>query len=365
MREFGIRGRGPVKSPDLSSARRILIRSVNWIGDAVMTAPAIGLIRERFPQAEITLLANPLVAELFSPHAWVDRVLVFDRNGAHRGVAGRFRLAVELRKQRFDAAIILPNSFDSALVPWLARIPVRLGKSSDGRGLMLTARYRPDRHAPSGHEVEYYVNLVRHFGCTGEAARPRLFVTPDEEQNAAGLLAAHGIRPGDFVLGINPGATFGSAKRWYPERFAEVARRLAAEWQGKVVIFGGKSEQEIAADIERRLDGASLNLAGRTSVRELMALIRRCGFLVTNDSGPMHIAAAFDIPLAAIFGPTDHSGTAPYTGKAVIVRKKIDCAPCKLRECPTDHRCMNAVTAEDVVAAALALTGAQGFGGGR
>ncbi|HEX9078194.1 MAG TPA: lipopolysaccharide heptosyltransferase II [Desulfuromonadaceae bacterium] len=338
----------PVPNP------RILIRSVNWIGDAVMTTPAIGAVRERFPHAEITLLANPLVAELFSPHDWVDRVIAFDRAGRHRGIKGRLRLAAEIRRQRFDLAVILPNSFDSALVPWLAGIPYRLGKQSDGRGRLLTHRYAVPE-VPGRHEVRYYLDLLAHFGISGRAATPHLVTTPDEGHRAAALLAARGIGADSFVLGINPGATFGSAKRWYPERFARVAQRLAAEWQARVVIFGGPGETAIAAEIERNLAGACLNLAGTTSVRDLMALIRRCDFFVTNDSGPMHIAAAFGVPLVAIFGSTDHTGTAPCGDRAVVVRKEIACAPCKLRECPSDHRCMAAVTADDVADAALAL----------
>ncbi|WP_246163110.1 lipopolysaccharide heptosyltransferase II [Oryzomonas sagensis] len=341
--------------PDRHKVRRILIRAVNWIGDAVMTTPALGLIREHYPQAEITLLANPPVAEVFSPHDWVDKVMVFDRKGAHQGLRGRLRLASELRKQSFDMAIILPNSFDSALVPWLAGIPVRLGKSSDGRSLLLTGRYSQDETPPHRHEVQYYRNLVRHFGITGVDVLPRLCTTPAEDAAAEALLAKGGIPAGTCVLAVNPGATYGSAKRWYPDRFADVARRLAAEWQARIVIFGSPDEAGIAADIERRLGGDCLNMAGKTTVRELMALIKRSNFMVTNDSGPMHIAAAFDVPLVAIFGPTDHTGTAPYTVKAAIVRKGVACAPCKLRECPTDHRCMTAVTADDVVAAALAV----------
>lgn len=338
-----------------SSVKRILIRAVNWVGDAVMTTPAIGLIRECFPLAEITLLANPLVSQLFLPHRWIDRVITFDRNGAHKGIAGRFRLAALLRKQVFDVAIILPNSFESALIPWLAGIPVRWGKSSDGRAFMLTGRYRPDVQNSAAHEVEYYLDLVRHFGITGQAHVPHLTVTAAEDHGAAVRLAEQGITADDFIIGVNPGAAFGSAKRWYPERFAEAARRLAGEWAAKIVVFGGPGEKDIAGEIEQQLDRRCLNLAGETDMRQLMALIKRCNFFVTNDSGPMHIAAAFGVPLAAIFGSTDHTGTAPFTDNAAIVRQDIDCAPCKLRECPTDHRCMTAVSADDVVQASIRL----------
>lgn len=344
-----------MKAPVPSSVRKILIRAVNWVGDAVMTTPAIGVIRRHFPKAEITVLANPLVAALFSPHDWVDRVMVFDRNGRHRGIFGRLRLARELRRESFDLAIILPNSFDSALVPWLAGIPVRLGKSSDGRGPLLTGRYQPGKDVLISHEVNYYLDLLGHFGMCGQAGKLQLFTTADEELEACRTLARHGITESDFVIGINPGAAYGSAKRWYPERFAAVARRLAETWGARIVVFGGPAETEIAADIERDLAGKCLNLAGQTGMRELMALIRRCNFLVSNDSGPMHIAAAFGVPLVAVFGPTDHATTSPFCDRAAIVRKPVECGPCKLRECPTDHRCMTAVTVEDVVEASIRL----------
>lgn len=339
------------------SVRKILVRSVNWIGDAVMTTPAIGVIREHFPHAEITILANEMVSRLLSFHPGIDKIITFDRQGRHHGVAGRLRLAAELRKHSFDLAIILPNSFDSALVPWLAGIPARIGKCSDGRTLLLSGRYDSAKGLPACHEVEYYLNLMKFFGIRGSCTQPHLLITSDEESKASELLAEQGIQANDFVLGINPGASYGSAKRWYPDRFAEVARRLADVWSAKVVIFGGPGETSIAADIERLLEGTSVNLAGKTSVRELMVLIKRCNFFITNDSGPMHIAAAFDVPLVAIFGSTDHTGTSPYNSKATVVRNNVECAPCKLRECPTDHRCMTTVTEEAVINAALELAG--------
>jgi len=337
------------------SIRKILIRSVNWVGDAVMTTPAINVIREHFPEAEITILANKLVAQLFIHYPGIDNIISFDSQEKHKGVTGRLRLAAELRKHRFDLAVIFPNSFDSALVPWLAGIPNRIGLCSDGRTPLLNGRYHTVKGANGEHEVDYYLNLLEHFGITGTRTPLHLLITDEEEKKVSALLASQGIQPEDFVLGINPGASYGSAKRWYPERFAGVASRLTSEWSAKVIIFGGPGETEIATDIEKGLKDTAINLAGKTSMRELMALIKRCNFFITNDSGPMHIAAAFNVPLVAIFGSTDHTGTSPYSKNAVVVRNKVECAPCKLRECPTDHRCMKSVTEEDVTNAAKTL----------
>ncbi|NJD39015.1 MAG: lipopolysaccharide heptosyltransferase II [Geobacter sp.] len=338
---------------------KILIRAVNWIGDAVMTTPALQAVRETFPAAEITLLANPLVGQLLQGHPAVDRVLLFDRTGQHQGLAGRLRLARQLRPEGFDLALILPNSFDAALVPWLARIPQRWGKASDGRSWLLTNCFQEPPHVNREHEVYYYLRLLAAFDIKGSATTPFLVTTPDEDRVATEMLAAHGIAPHERLVGINAGASFGSAKRWYPERFAEVASRLAASRDARIILFGGPDEVAIVAAIDAALAGNCVNMAGKTTVRQLMALIKRCSFFVTNDSGPMHIAAAFGVPLVAIFGPTDHVGTAPVSEKAVIIRQPVDCAPCKLRTCPTDHRCMTAVTVEQVVEASEQLWQAQ------
>lgn len=344
-----------MRALDKPNINNILIRAVNWLGDAVMTTPAIGVVRESFPGARITLLANPLVAQLFTPHDWVDEVMVYDRKGRHKGLKGRLAMAAELRSRGFDLAILLQNAFDAALLAWLARIPRRMGYRTDGRGLLLTHGVPVSTEKKLLHHVDYYLSMLASFGITASVKRLHLTVTPEEEKGVAGKLAEGGIGSGDLLLGINPGASYGSAKRWYPERFSKVADELARRWGGRVVIIGGPGEAGIAADIESALEGRCLNLAGRTSVRELMALIKRCNFFITNDSGPMHVAAAFGVPLVAIFGPTDHTTTSPFSESFVVVRKETDCAPCLLRECPADHCCMTAVTAGDVVRAALAL----------
>ncbi len=340
---------------EIFAARTILVRAVNWIGDAVMMTPSLGAIRQSFPSARITVLANPLVAQLFTSHPWVDEVLIYDQKGAHRGLRGRLQLAAQLRARGFDLAILLQNAFNAALITWLARIPLRIGNRSDGRGVLLSHGF-PLNLQPCGvHESEQYLAMLRYYGITGEGMQQQLDTTFAEDLTMGERLAAAGVGADEFLLGINPGATYGSAKRWYPDRFAAVARSLAAEWGARVVITGGPGEKEIAAEIERELAGACINLAGQTTVRELMALIKRCNFFVTNDSGPMHLAAAFAVPLVAIFGSTDHTTTYPLAAHALVVRETVDCAPCLKRECPTDHRCMTAVTAAAVVDVAREL----------
>jgi len=340
---------------DSAQIRNVLVRATNWIGDAVMHTPALGAIRETFPAARITVLATPLVGELLELHDFVDEVLIYDRKGAHAGLPGKLRLAALLAARRYDLAILLPNAFDAALVAWLARIPRRMGNASDGRALLLTHPVPYRKGAADCHQSENYLRMLSHHGILGAGTNLLLRTGAAEDAEMAQTLGRGGIAPGDFLLGINPGATFGSAKRWYPDRFAEVAGVLCAEWGARLVITGGPAETAMALRIEQALGGECCNLAGKTSVRQLMALIKRCNFFITNDSGPMHIAAAFRVPLVAVFGSTDHRTTYPYAARATVVRRETDCAPCLKRECPTDHRCMGRVSVEDVLDAARKL----------
>ncbi len=341
------------KKTSLHTARTILVRAVNWIGDAVMTMPAIGLLRHHCADAHITVLANPLVAQLYKGHPWVDDVITFDRSGTHHGVMGRIRLARELRARCFDAAVILPNSFDSAVVPWMAGIPCRVGRASDGRRLLLTDSFVPDRaRLANHHESEYYLDLLASFGIPRSPCFPQLLtVTGDEQATVAHLLAQHGVTSESLLVGFSLGAAYGTAKRWLPERFAAVAARLMEERGAACVFIGSPAEASVADDVSQILGGRCINLAGKTSIRELMAVIARCNLFVTNDSGPMHIVAAFDRPIVAIFGSTDYHRTFPLASHVEIVTRDADCAPCRHRDCPTDHRCMTMVTVDDVVQA--------------
>jgi heptosyltransferase-2 len=334
----------------------LLVRAVNWLGDAVLTTPALGAVREAFPSARIVVAARPLVAELFRHHPDVDGILVYDKEGMHSGAAGMLRMAAELRRRRFDAALLLQNAFDAALLAFLAGVPERMGYATDGRRLLLTRAIPVTEETRRLHHAEYYLRLVDGLGIRLPASpRLRLRVTREETDAMEGRFSSLGIPKGKKVLGINPGATYGSAKRWFPDRFAAVADALSEEWGTSVVLMGSATERPLAEDIGAAMRGNPVNLAGLTTVRELMSLLSLCSFLVTNDSGPMHIAAALDVPLAAIFGPTDWRTTSPWTDKARIVRVGVDCSPCMLRECDRGHECMLGVTAEMVVAAARDL----------
>lgn len=331
--------------------RRILVRAVNWIGDAVMTTPALGRIRAAFPDAEIVIVANLLVAQMFTHHPYCDRVIVFDKKGKHAGVMGFLRFCRMLRRERFGLAILFQNAIEAALMAALALIPHRAGYRTDGRGLLLNfgVLARDSKHGL--HHVDYYLSMLDDLDLTGDVLPPILKVRSDEQGWAGERL------PGKSWVAINPGAAYGSAKRWIPERFAEVADHLVTTYGVRIVLTGGPAEGEIGADIVKSMQHRPLNLIGQTSVRQMMAVLERCILMVTNDSGPMHVGAALGVPIVAIFGPTDHTTTSPRTTNCRIVRHHSCCSPCMLRQCPTDHRCMEGVTAEHVLAAATQLLG--------
>lgn len=339
---------------------RVLVREVNWIGDAVMTLPALSFIRNRWPEAQISVLARPWVADLFRHHPAVDEILIYDHRGQHKGATGKWSLAQELRKRSFDLALLLQNAFDAAALSFLARIPVRVGYDRDGRGWLLTDAV-PLRNDPVvRHHVNYYLDLLE--GWLGEDPRAsvptrlRLYISPEEEDWADRFLRKLGIASSGFV-GINPGATYGSSKRWFPERFAAVADELKNQTGSEIVLFGGPTESGIAEEIARKMKGQAHVLAGRTSIRELMTLISRCRLFITNDSGPMHIAAAFDIPLVALFGSTSSEATGPYSRRSRVVQAEgPECRPCFLRECSKKNlECMTRISVESVTKAAMDL----------
>jgi len=337
--------------------RRIVIRAPNWIGDAVMSEPTMSMVRMLLPTAEVTLLAKPIIAELFAQHPSIHRILVYDDRGRHAGLSGKWTLARVLRRHRFDLAILLQNAFEAAFLAFLAGIPRRYGYWTDGRGVLLTDPLAVPPRGSITHQVDYYWNLVKPFGAQGTPPAPRLFVARKEEISIEARLADAGISASDLLIGVNPGSTYGSAKRWLPERYADTVNRLVEEHRSKeirigVVILGGKGEERLGQSIAERINTRTVVCSGQTTVRELMALTKRCQLFLTNDTGPMHIATAFNVPTVAVFGPTDWQTTAPFGPGARLVRQAVPCAPCLLRECPIDHRCMTGVTVEDVTQAA-------------
>jgi heptosyltransferase-2 len=336
---------------------KILVRAPNWIGDAVLAIPALEAIRSSRPKDEICILARPFITELFAGQPFADRFLPFDCGGRHGGWLGRERLAAELRSEKFDAALLLQNAFEAAWLAWRASIPERIGYARDGRGPFLTKSIRVpgDGEIPK-HESRYYLELLRRAGWIEEPQKlcPIQLAVSQEARSAAELtLRGAGAREGTWRSAIAPGASYGAAKCWPPERFAQLADRLISECAADVIFFGSPGETEIAALIRSKMKFPAISLVGKTSTRDFAALLSSCSVFIGNDSGAMHVAAAVGLPVIAIFGSTDPEGTAPLTEQFTLVRNAVPCSPCFLRRCPVDHRCMERISVDSVFDATL------------
>lgn len=387
--------------------RRILVRGVNWVGDAVMTTPALLRLREHFPDALIALLTPEKLRGLWLNHPAIDEIIGFKQAESAMQVAKKIQVrmwpdtegsASKTAKQpgetgrsprdgTFDLALVLPNSPRSALEMWLARIPVRVGYARPWRNLFLTtaipsrtgvaemrkrsvseirrlvsAANNVSRFAfqDSDHHIHHYLHLVAALGANPEAVPPQLTVTPGELKAVVQKfnLGAQftNNRP---VFGLNPGAEYGPAKRWPAERFIAAAREVQKRTNCVWLLLGGKGDMLLTREIASAMgnqQSAVVDIAGQTSLRELCAVLKFCRLLLTNDTGPMHIAAAVGTPVVVPFGSTSPELTGPTLSGAArhqLLKSTAACSPCFLRECPIDFRCMNGITVEQVVEAVL------------
>lgn len=327
---------------ELPAVRRLIVRAPNWLGDAVMALPALGAVRRAFPDSTLVVAAPPSVAPLFEEGtpAAPDEILTIDRD----------REVSQLRSARGDALLLLTNSFGSA---WIARrsgIGERWGFRASARSPLLT-RAVP-RPRGTLHQVEYYRALIGGLGietAEGDPVLPTLQPSSAARARGDALLAGAGIQPSTTIVGFAPGAAYGQAKRWPPDRVAQVIAALAPRGVTSVLV-GARGDRDTARAIESALPPGTrvVDLVGRTSLRELVGVIARCAAFVSNDSGAMHVAAAVGVPLTAIFGPTDERATAP-AGTSDVMRRNVFCRPCMLRDCPIDHRCMKRIDVASVL----------------
>jgi heptosyltransferase-2 len=366
--------------PSIPNPQRILIRGTNWLGDAVMTTPALLRLREKFPGAHITILTPEKLLGLWKNHPAVNETVSFASG------ENVFAVAKKLRAGKFDLALVLPNSPRSALEVFLAGIPQRIGYARPWRNFFLTqtvapraeavkmhkrsvteiqnlivkypeAQFRVPEAQKQPHQIHEYLHLASALGASSKVQLPQLFVTPDEIEIAKikfGLEKT--MQP---IFGLNPGAEYGPAKRWPVEKFIAAAKEIQKRTNCAWILFGGKNDAAITNQIESAIvnpPAAVFNLAGKTSLRELMALMKICRVVLTNDTGPMHVAAALGTPVAALFGSTSSELTGPISSGELrhpILESHASCSPCFLRECPIDFRCMNGIGVEQVVQAVV------------
>jgi heptosyltransferase-2 len=329
--------------------QRLLIRSANWIGDAVMTTPAVRAIRKGFPNAHISILAKPWVAPVFENSEHIDQLLIYDGERRHKGFSGKFRLARDLKKYDFDATILLQNAFEAALITFFAGIPIRIGYNTDARRLLLTHAVPRTKEIKKKHQTEYYLNILRGIGMAQDNRDLYLKLSQKDRLRAENILLKQHLSLEDKLIGINPGATYGPAKQWPADRYARLADRLMSSSGARVIIFGGPDDKALGRKISQKMRHQPVDLSGNTSLGEAMALIERCDLFITNDSGLMHVAAALDVPLVAVFGSTNPITTGPLGFNSKVVQADVPCSPCLKSECPEGHlNCMDKIDVDRV-----------------
>jgi heptosyltransferase II len=349
-----------LKTPtlNLKNLHRVVVRAPNWVGDAVMAVPALRELRRVLRQAHITLVARPGTADIFIDADFVDEVMIYDR----AGLGSTWSQVREWRQRKFDLALLFQNAFEAAAMAFLSGTPARIGYDTDRRGFLLTHSLPLPAWKDQRHESFYYLNIVAELerlmsGQTrSDATEPRfdLYVSEDRKRQAVQFLNEQGARPGYPLTVLCPGSINSRAKRWPAERYAELADRLAGTG-ANVALIGSAAELDVSNQVCEHARHRPIVLTGQTTVAEATAIISIADVLITNDTGPAHIGAALRTPTLVIFGPTNPLTTYPLSDTAEIIRRAPDCAPCMLRDCPIDHRCMTAITPADVFERAAAL----------
>jgi heptosyltransferase-2 len=342
----------------MSGIPRVVVRIPNWVGDAVIAVPALRELRRVLPEAHLALVSRPGAADVFLDADFVDEVLVYDR----AGLFSAWDQVREWRRRKFDLALLFQNAFEAAAIAFLSRVPTRMGYDTDRRGILLTHPLPSPAWKDERHESFYYLHIVGElermlYGTSSienTEARSELRVSDDRRRKAGEFLRAQGARISAPLTVLCPGSINSRAKRWPAERYAELADRLA-ESGADVALIGSPAELDVSQEVCKHAQSQPIVLTGRTTVAEAMAIIGIADVLITNDTGPAHIGAALHTPTLVIFGPTNPLTTYPLSASAEIIRRAPDCAPCMLRDCPIDHRCMTAITPADVFERASVL----------
>lgn len=312
-----------------------------------MATPILTDLRHHWPEAKITAMCQGTLSTVIQEDPHIDEVFTFKRPKGWLKSEAHKEIIVPLRQKGYDLGVLLTNSLSSAWWFWRGHVQNCIGFATHWRSWLLDYPIPFPEQRKSQHLVITYKMLLEPLGLPVSQTAPRLYLTPQEQRAAQERLSLAGVQSSDILVGINPGAAYGSAKCWLPERFHQLSQHLLDHPHLKIVFFGDKAGAPLVDAICANLPSRVINLAGKTSLRELMALIQACHLFLTNDSGPMHVASALGIPLIALFGSTSAVATGPYNGGKVI-HKHVPCSPCYRRECPIDFRCMKSIEVQEV-----------------
>ena len=347
-----------LQSKDILSGNleTIIVRCPNWVGDIVMATPLFDCLRASFNQARLVAIVRSYAQGILRDGPWFDSFI----DCGDKTLSGFWSMVKAIHRLQPQMAVVLPNSIRSVLPIRLAGVRNVYGYRRNGRSFLLSGGPPPRRKAGRIEPMpmaDYYLEIARWMGLKTQAdPLPRLYTNPSVDEKAEHLLCRYGIEPDKLLVGLNPGASFGSSKCWPAEYFAQAAQLFKTEYNAKVILFVGPGEESIAAEIERQTDTELINTSpDKIDLELLKPLIRRCNLLVTNDTGPRHYAVALNVPLVVIMGPTDPRYTASNLEKTIVLRQELPCSPCHKKQCPTDHRCMRSITPEMVLQAGQEL----------
>lgn len=334
--------------------KRVVVRGTNWVGDAVISIPALRELRRVLPYAHITLCTRSWAKGIFADADFIDDILVYDKKG--NAISGTLKQAKEWRARKFDLAVLFQNAFEAAFLSFLGRASYRIGYATEGRKFLLTHPLPLPEWKNKRHEVFYYTNIIAEletslYGSMKVFEREPVFelqVSVERKEKAKLLLNANGVSDNQKIIALCPGSTNSRAKRWQAKRYAALADMLIENLGASVALIGAKDEEDVSNEVANKMKHAPVFLTGKTNLDEAVSVLSVTDALVSNDTGPAHIAAALGKPTFVIFGPTIPETTRPFPSNAEVIRKPPDCAPCMLRDCPIDHRCMTAITPEEV-----------------
>ncbi len=333
---------------------KIVVRAPNWVGDSILTLPAMNTIKKNFPEAEVWVAAKKWVNDIFLMGSMFTGTILLPR---HKGIRNIIGLARSIRNFQFDLGILFTNSFASALVFTMARVPQRWGYKKDGRSFLLTKGIPVQFKKNRVHQAHYYLDLLSGLGLKEFPEELSLPVDQQERAQTETWLKSQNIQTERSLVIINPGAYYGSAKRWPAERYAALASLLQKRKRAQILIVGSADEIPLAEAISSQMSEKPHVLSGQTSLPRLAALISLADLFVTNDSGPMHLANSLKIPLVTLFGPTEPARTGPLQQPAIVIHKGAPCWPCSYRQCPFDHRCMMDISPIEVFQACQKFLG--------
>ena len=338
---------------------KIIVRGTNWIGDAVMQIPALRELRRIFPSAHIALQTRSWARGIFADADFVDELITFEKSESK--IRDALAQAKVLRKRNFDLAVLFPNSFESALIAKLARIPQRFGYATDARSLLLTTAVKVPEWKAERHEVFYYLNLAAEVEkvisgaetVSSNAPKIDLKVSDERKTRARKILSENAVNLSGKIIALGVGSTNSRAKRWQAESYAELNDKLQKELNANVILVGAEDELDVSREVFEKSEIKPIILTGKTDLAEATAILSEIDLLVSNDMGLAHIASAVGTKTLVIFGPTNPKTTQPWNSE--IIRTAVECSPCMLRDCPIDHRCMTGISADEVFSKAVEM----------